>query len=373
MTHDTKKLRVLFILKMRTPGQYGTWSYSNGKPLPSGLSISAEEVSKALSSVRIENKIVQVVDNNSIDREVSLYKPTHVIIEAFWVVPDKFDVLRKLHPNVIWVIRNHSKLPFLSAEGGMIGWAIDYMNKGLIVASNSKRAARDLKILAENAYDNPGFSEFLPNYYACRDPLIPKWKIVLFRLITKFHIPYGKSFPTKADVHIGCFGAIRPLKNTLIQAVAALTFAENYDLNLKFYINATRIEGKAESNLNSIRALFKRFPYAELIEIEWKEHEDFLQVIRGMDMVVQVSNSETFNIVAADSVNQDVPVIVSNEIPWVNKRYHADPNDVLSIANKMGFVWENSKSHFISQDQLIGLRHYVYNSLKTWVRFLKKK
>lgn len=48
----------------------------------------------------IESKVVVVIDNNCIDKEVTAFKPTHAIIEGLWVVPEKFDVLKKLHPTI---------------------------------------------------------------------------------------------------------------------------------------------------------------------------------------------------------------------------------------------------------------------------------
>jgi hypothetical protein len=41
-----------------------------------------------------ESNIVVVLDNNEIDKYVTKYKPTHVIIEALWVVPTKFHILK---------------------------------------------------------------------------------------------------------------------------------------------------------------------------------------------------------------------------------------------------------------------------------------
>ena len=67
--------RILFILKRHNYGP----SY--------GLLNSCGYISEALRRNGIESKSVEVTDNNDIDREVSQYQPTHVIIEALWVVP----------------------------------------------------------------------------------------------------------------------------------------------------------------------------------------------------------------------------------------------------------------------------------------------
>jgi hypothetical protein len=355
--------RVLFILKQRHKGPYGTWSYcQDGKPLPSGLSISALEMSYALDDLGIENKIVQVVDNNCIDREVSKYRPTHVFIEAFWVVPEKFDVLRKLHPTVLWVIRNHSKSDFLSHEGGMVGWAIDYINRGLTLGCNSPAATNDFRALAETLDADPSLVEYLPNYYRAPAPSQPIWLIEVWKVLRQLGIE-GRKAHTRVpgEWNIGCFGAIRPLKNHMHQAMAAILAAKKLGLKLRFWVNGTRIEGKAEPILNSLRQLFKRYPEFELVELDWMEHDKFTAVVHTMDLVMQVSNSETFNI---------VPVLVSSEVPWLDEEYHADPTDVQDIKEQLLKVWHGTGNGFLQQDQLLQLDKYGRDSKCLWKHFL---
>ena len=115
--------KVLFILKRRS--DYNAIEHSNIK-LSTGLYNSAEYMNTMLNESGIESHIVVVVDNNCIDREVTKYNPTHVVIEALWVVPDKFEVLHKLHPKVNWIIRLHSEIPFIANEGMAIDWLFKY-------------------------------------------------------------------------------------------------------------------------------------------------------------------------------------------------------------------------------------------------------
>lgn len=369
MTTQKAPPKVLFILKQRMPGPYGTWSYSSyGTPLASGLYISAQQMVKALYELQIECKLVHVVDNNCIDREVTLYKPTHVIIEAFWVVPEKFTVLKRLHPTVRWIVRNHSKPAFLANEGGMVGWALDYMKLGVTVASNSPEATRDLRMLARAEDADARMSIYLPNYYKTEPPTHSMFVIGFQKLRRLFGFNEGHAPAT--ELRIGCFGAVRPMKNHLNQAIAAIDVAERLGVKLRFWINGNRVEGKGDSFLRSLRELFKRYPEHELIELEWMCHEDFIKLVKTMDVVMQVSNSETFNIVAADAVGQSVPVVASKEIPWLDSEYCAEPGDAYDIGEKLLHVWKNSRRGLLQDDQLVGLRNYTSETKRLWAHFL---
>ena len=77
--------KILFILKKRNI--YSDGSYST---VDSGLFNSAKFVNEMLQTNDVDSTLVQVVDNNEIDKYCSIHKPDIVIIEAIWVVPSKF-------------------------------------------------------------------------------------------------------------------------------------------------------------------------------------------------------------------------------------------------------------------------------------------
>ncbi len=340
------KQKILFIVKQRIIPDYDN---KGGGATSTGLLTSAKMVVNLLSTFpNVDVNIVEVIDNNDIDREVTKYKPDIVIIEALWVIPEKFDILKKLHPKVKWVVRLHSDLPFLALEGVSFDWIPEYIKRGIFVASNSSRLHTELSYL----YDKK-FLTYLPNYY----PLDP------FKL--------KKIEPFKMIVNIGSFGAVRPMKNQLIQAVSAIRFAEMNGQVVHFHINGSRCEGRGDSVLRNLRSLFRSMPRHKLIEHPWYSHEDFKKMLSStIDISMQVSLSETYNIVTADSINQGIPVVVSSEIPWVAKCYQADPNSSCDIIEKLQAAYYDglNKKHKINYANLVEFNASVSD---VWSKFLK--
>jgi hypothetical protein len=336
--------KILFVLKKRR-----LYNMPTAKTLHSGLFNSATFVNEMLNRNGIESNLVQVDDNNCIDREVSKYKPTHVIIEALWVIPEKFDTLHKLHPKVNWIIRLHSEMPFIANEGMAMEWIFIYDKMGkrnkIHIAPNTEKMYGDLKKAGVRNMI------FLPNYY----PVVGADKNI---------------FKNKDHVDIGCFGAIRPMKNQLIQAVAAIDFGNKITKPVHFHINSERIE-KGDSALRNIRALFENQEVHTLVEHPWYSHEDFNDVIRKMDIGLQVSLNETFNIVAADFVSNNIPIVGSNEINWLSCFYKANQTSSDDIVKKMKFAYRFRRFNFQKLNKL-GLIMTGEVATKAWVKYFKK-
>lgn len=354
LSHKTP--RVLFILKRRED-YHECQSYSH-TGLSTGLLNSATFVHNMLLKNNIESKIAVVIDNNCIDKEVNLFKPTHVIIEALWVVPSKFEVLTKLHPNVKWIVRFHRETPFIANEGIAMKWSLEYAKyNNVYLGINAPRYLNDVKIiLAAAGLDDCDISDkviYLPNYYPISD---------------KTELPKRQSV-NKTHVNVGCFGAIRPLKNQLLQAIAALRFADEIGKVLHFHINVNRVEQKGDSILKNLISLFEGIAENDhkLVVHEWAPHEDFIKVLRKMDIGLQVSFTETFNIVAADMVTSGVPIVISKEIPWAEDGT-ADPTNSLDVANALIHAWRYQSSNVMTN--VHGLRKYIDESEQHWVNYL---
>lgn len=343
------KKKVIFICKKRID------SYGNSF----GLLNSATFVSNFLNSINIESKVVTVVDANKIDYEATSYDASHVFIEALFVAPEKMREILSIsrHSKRKWIVRIHSRIPFLANEGIALKWISGYSKlqedfKNLYLAPNDRETNEDFKSLFKEKW------VYLPNIY----------QVLEYKLDNVF-----KKDPSVIDV--GCFGAIRPMKNHLMQAIAAIQFAKNCKKRLRFHVNANRTEQRGDQVLKNMRELFdgvkdnnviKRF---ELIEHKWLCHKDFINLIKNMDIGLQVSFSESFNIVAADFVANGVPIVVSPEIRWANFLYKADPNSSKNIADtlELAFAISPLKIHNINK---IGLYFHNYDSKTRWKKFL---
>jgi len=336
---------ILFILKKRLSYSDNVYSTVN-----SGLFNSASFVNEMLLKNDIKSNLVEVIDNNEIDKYVSLYKPKHVIIEAIWVVPEKFEILQKLHPKVKWIIRLHSELPFLANEGNAIDWLKRYVKyNNVFITANSKAFIESFEpIIRQNII-------YLPNYYP----------------ITKHIIKEEDDSEFKKILNVGLFGAIRPMKNSLTQAIGAILYAEKTNQILHLHINTERIEQKGENALKNIRDLFKGTDH-KLIEHNWLKHSEFVKLVSKMDIGLQVSLSETYNIVSADFINQLVPIVTSKEVPFVsNLNIVNETKNAKEICEKIHIAIQNK--NILTQVNKFLLTKNSDISEKQWLKIFKKK
>ena len=288
--------------------------------------------------------MVSVVDGNDVDKQVTLFNPDIIVIEALWVTPAKLQELVniKRHLHRRWIIRIHSKAPFLANEGMATSWIRDYcriQSSRIFLAPNTSELTAQLK----SAFPNGKFIT-LPNLYKFEE----------------------KQFNTKKKndfVDVGCFGAIRPMKNQYQQALAAIDFANRHNLKLRFHINASRVEQKGDNVLKNIRILFQ--DRHELVEHDWMTHSNFLDVISSMDIGCQVSFSESFNIVSADFVQSGVPIVVSDDIEWMPSILKVSPTESKLISYKMSMAYKLKP--VLVPLQKWYLKWYEFKAEWTWI------
>jgi len=329
--------KILFITSNKIKDSYG---------ITSGLFNSASFVVSFLKKLGVNAKLASVDDANSIDKVVTDFNPNIVIIEALWVPPYKFVELFNIprHKKRRWIVRVHSKAPFLSMEGMATKWIRDYtgITNGVIeIAPNTKELTEQL-----SACFPYGKFIYLPNIY------LPK-----------------EIEPSTIDrddriIDIGCFGAIRPMKNIYQQAMAAIEFSESIGKRLRFHVNASRLEQSGNNVLKNLRDLFEFSPH-ELIEHGWYHHNKFLQEASKMDICMQVSLSESFNIVTADIVTVNRPIVVSTDIEWMPPILKATPTSHKQIVNKLKLAYKYPI--IISFIQKVFLRKYNIKAKRIWL------
>jgi hypothetical protein len=192
--------KILFLLKERL--------YSHAKT-SYGLINSATHVADYLEHKGYCCKIVQVLDANSIDKEVYNSKPDIVILEALWCPVYKLKELMELrrYRHITWVIRVHSDIGYLSAELQGMRLLNEYRElhkKKLIISMNSKKCVDALS--TATGYDYT----YLPNIITRREPVID-------------------FLEERRHIDIGCFGAMRLLKNQCFQAICSMIAADQLD------------------------------------------------------------------------------------------------------------------------------------------------
>jgi hypothetical protein len=343
---------VLFILKRREDYQAELHSHIG---LSTGLYNSASFVNDMLNDLGIDSKLELAIDNNCIDKLVTEHRPDYCIIEALWVVPSKFNILQQLHPSVTWIIRLHSEMPFMAGEGMAMDWLGEYSKfKNIVIAVNAPRMLRETRVFLQhlNGWDKKTTENkviYLPNYY----PQDYKSK---------------KLDTNKAVIDIGCFGAVRPLKNHLLQAFAAIEFADSQGKLLNFHINAGRIEMNGGPVVNNLKGLFAHLNTKghRLINHTWAPREKFLELCSNMDICLQSSFSETFNIVGADIISQGVPLVGSVEIPWLAMGI-SDPTNSEDICKSLTTAYKHPKLN-VKLNQF-GLTHYTNKTKKIWDKY----
>ena len=318
-----------------------------------GLYNSISYVHTMLLSQGVESQLSICIDNNCINGFVYKFKPTHVIVEALWVVPEKIILLQSMYPSIIWIIRLHSAMPFFAIESSQsMKWCAEYIKiPNVFLSVNDKRILNELNIyinIIKN--DRENLILYLPNFYP---------QNMIKKKITSTE---------KDTLDISCFGAIRPFKNILTQAIASVEFCKKIDKKLRFHINSDRNELNGLTVFTNLENLFTYLPNDyTLIKHPWMPRDEFLVLCGKIDIGLQVSFTETFNIVSADIVSSGVAVVGSSEIPWINDKYITDPVDVNDIIEKMFITYNNLENNI--QENQEGLINYTNDTIKIWMKY----
>jgi|LauGreDrversion4_2_1035121.scaffolds.fasta_scaffold00842_20 hypothetical protein len=344
MSYINKK--ILFVLKEK---------YSYGTEIAAhGLYNACDFVKRKLVDYSVTSNIVQVDSENAISTHIENYQPNFCFIEAIWVSPEKINELTLAYPHVVFIIRLHSLTPFLAVEGNAFAWIYAYSSmaktkNNLSIACNSRNMCEDIN----SVYNY--YPAHIPNIYYPNINVDPDSS-------------YGKRDRDR-NLNIGCFGALRILKNHTQQAVWAVEFANKNKKHLYFHINVPEYEQLEGSPiLNNLRAIFNGSIHT-LVEHTWYGHEQFLELVKTMDFGMQISFTETFNIVAADFVHCNIPIVTSKDIPFINRLHKVDLNDKSDV---MWAMWWANRGRLARVHKLNNLLLESHNERATeiWLRVI---
>lgn len=292
-----------------------------------GLGVAALNTSQVLRSRGIWCDVWPVKDESDIETRINAAQAdaaatgkipiSHVVISAPWIFSPFISMLVSRFTDIHFASISHSNVGFLGADPKSMRTLREYLDiqrqwVNFDVAANSRRFTSWIN----RAYGMHLI--YLPNLYSLRDSkdVRPSYRGGVLR--------------------IGSFGAVRTLKNHVTAAAAALEISTRMGVDTEFWMNAGRVEGGSHANAipETITAMFKGVHNATFKQAPWTSWAEFRNLIRNMNLLLQPSFTESFNMVTADGIAEGVPSVVSEAIEWVPEYWHASPDNALDIANK---------------------------------------
>ena len=314
-----------------------------------GLGVNALHTVKVLRAEKIRADAVGVSTAEDVIAYVARTPSiTHAVVEALWISTATLEALLTRFPHVHWIVRSHSEVGFLQADPGAVQFIREQLllaegHVNLSIAANSRRLTDFLRTV----YDARVLC--LPNLYAME------------RVARKRDVPHDGCV-----LKVSSFGALRPQKNHATAAAAALMIARERGVRLEFYMNSNRNEGGGPI-VNAVQGFFSGLRWAELREVPWCSWPAFRRVVADMDLALQVSTTESFNLTTADAVAEGVPAVVTDSIEWAPDPWKVGADDLAGIV-RVGSSLLSSRTG--AGEGLRALQHYMERAVATWRSYL---
>jgi hypothetical protein len=315
-----------------------------------GLNVAGFATAKVLRDAGIDVHVFPVRHNVDIVTAIDHYNETHheqithCVISAPWLSVYDLEALVKNFTGTKFAILSHSNVGFLQAdpEGVRLLRAYHELSKNysnLHVGGNCNRFTDWMM----GSYG--GEIVHLPNLYP-----VGKCKV-------KTH--------TGVPIRIGAFGALRPYKNFMTAAGAATVIQRRLGLPVEFHMSGGGEEiGNCISN--AINQVFENTGVT-LIKHDWQYWDDFVELVGRMDLLLQPSFTESFNMVTADGIHAGVPSVVGPAISWAPDDWKADPDNALDIASVGLGLLKNPNSNVRG---FKALRRHNARAIEQWLAFL---
>jgi hypothetical protein len=322
-----------------------------------GLGVSALQNQRALRSAGLMaevravgsgQELMQLLDEDRQTATLAHHVPiTHVVVSAPWIATAELALMAHRNPDVEFTVLSHSNVGFLQADPRAIallreGADLERAMPNFHVAANS----RSLQQWWEAAYQTPML--LLPNMYP-------------------FDSVRHKPTWNGGTLRIGCFCAIRPYKNVLTAAAAALEVGVRLRASeTEFWISGGRTEGGGTIG-EAIQQMYTNVPRATVVRNNWESWPQFLGTVGSMDLLMQPSYTETFNMVTADGIARGVPSVVSEAIAWAPKNWMAATDSALDLADRAVALLHDPRAIDQGVDALIESNE---SAMREWRKFL---
>lgn len=314
-----------------------------------GLGVSALNTAKVLKRHGVAVRAFAI--NSVTDLEAYLSKnpaTTHVVISAAWIPALDLGKLVIGHPGIEFAVNIHSNVGFLQADSNGVDLLGRYVHlqKELLNFRVSGNSTEFTGWLTE-AYTIP--SLHLPNLYDLDSTVM-----------------LNKPLYNGGTIRIGAFGACRPLKNFMTAAAAAISISKELRVPVDFWMNAGRPDGGGSIE-RAIAALFKQQRNVKLNLFSWSAWPQFLDFIESLHLMMQMSYTESFNMVTADGISRGVPSVVSSAVKWAPRNWMAEADDPLDVARTGRALITDPHAAI---DGVMALERHNQDGLYEWLAFL---
>lgn len=318
-----------------------------------GLGVSALNNCKILQKQGIKASVWPIRNVSELYTKINqsdlLHPVTHIVIAAPWIPTPDLQTLVFTYTDRLFAVNCHSNVGFLQADTNGVKLLREYVDlqKGSFnfhVAGNSKKFVAWLR----QAYQTN--CDYLPNMYYLDDS-----------------VDTNKPIWNGGVLRIGCFGATRPQKNLMSAAGAAILLSKELKADVEFWVSGGRTEGGGNTILNSVRAMLVNEPGITLKEMNWASWPQFRSIVRTMHVLIQVSYTESFNMVTADGIAEGVPSVVSDAIDWAPEYWKAYSDNVPDIAR---IARQLVCDRLAAKDGLRYLEQHNRDSFEIWEEFL---
>jgi hypothetical protein len=282
-----------------------------------GLNVAGYTTAQVLRENGVDVSVFPVRDNVDLVHAIDKYNEnhpdplTHLVICAPWLTPHDLKSIAHNYKNMKIVALSHSNVGFLQADyqglHNIRGYQkLEHHHKNLKVGGNSEKFVDWM----ETAYGR--HVTYLPNLYPVSTPMLSK--------------QWNRSVPLK----IGAFGAVRPYKNFMTAAAAALLIHRETGMPVEFHMSAGA-EGDSGMIIPAIQAMLEHTG-VNLVTHNWCYWTDFIKLVSSMDLMIQPSYTESFNLITADGVMSGVQSVVSTAITWAPDGWKADSDNANEVA-----------------------------------------